>query len=86
MHETERKYEYQNSAYSMKNGDYVVVKKKTQQNCKEITAEKAAICTVCNTFIHRAVGSRLVETSAEKCVMSCHPSTLVHDQITPHYY
>lgn len=37
MHETEKKYEYQNTAYSMKNGDYVVVK-----NYKEITAEKAA--------------------------------------------
>lgn len=86
MHETEKKYEYQNSAYNMKNGDYVVVKNNNNKNCKETAAEKAALYSICNTFIHRAVGSRLVETSAEKCVMSCHPSTLVHDQITPHYY
>lgn len=44
MHETEKKYEYQNSAYSMKNGDYVVVKNNNNKNSKETAAEKAALC------------------------------------------
>ncbi len=43
MHETEKKYEYQNSAYNMKNGDYVVVKNNNNKNCKETAAEKAAL-------------------------------------------
>lgn len=43
MHKTEKKYEYQNSAYSMKNGDNVVVKN-NNKNCKETAAEKAASC------------------------------------------
>ncbi len=44
MHETE-KYEYQNSAYNMKNGDYVVVKKTTTTKiAKKLQLKKAALC------------------------------------------
>lgn len=53
MHETEKKYEYQNSAYNMKNGDYVVVKNNNNKNCKETAAEKAAIYIY---VIHSSIG------------------------------
>lgn len=53
MHETERKYEYQNSAYSMKNGDYVVVKKKHNKIAKKLQLKRLLYVPY---VIHSSIG------------------------------